>query len=428
MSLSTSRQPRASRPLVVTLAAVLLLSLSGAGAYALHATQGTQEIVIGAVAPQQGALAEEGAAAFRGVDLALAEFSTGFAGKSIRLLKAGTDGTPESALEQTKQLVELDDVDVVVGPLAGDEELRIKEYARSVPTTTFVSTSATQDLTLRNPVPNIFRFTPDNAQWQAGLGLYAYHDLGYRRIAVVAGDAAFAHAQVGGFMTEFCSAGGHVVYKLWVSTDVTDYVAVVAAIPADVEAVYLALDADQTDEFLTAYDAAGAPAPLIAGSETLDAAVLASTGTVRSRLIGVPSAAPIAPSSGDPAWQKFVGDHEQAFPGVGAPSLSTYLYYVATKATLLGLEQIDGDLRDGQERFREALSGLTFYTPTGPVRVDHNNQAIASSFVSVVDVTAEGALYQKIVRVVPNVNQTLGLPETKFLAQGQFGRDNPACP
>jgi branched-chain amino acid transport system substrate-binding protein len=40
----------------------------------------------------------------------------------------------------------------------------------------------------------------------------------------------------------------------------------------------------------------------------------------------------------------------------------------------------------------------------------------------------DGHLYNKVVKVVENVNQTLGMPEDQFMALGPVGRDNPSCP
>jgi branched-chain amino acid transport system substrate-binding protein len=425
MSSATGRTSRLPKSLVVAVAAVLLLSMTAVGAFALRSAEGAQEIVIGAMATGDDAAGQD---AFRGLDLAVAETGLTISGKSIRVIKVATDGTPDDALAKAKRLVEQDGVDVVIGPMSGAEGLRVKEYARSVPETTFISSSDAQDVTLRNPAPNVFRFSPDSAQWQAGLGAYAYNDLGYRYVAVVADDAAYPYAQVGGFMSEFCTAGGHVVQKLWVPVDVTDFAETVSQIPVDVDAIYLALDGADAVGFLTAYVNAGGTAQIIAGTTTIDPTLLASPGALRDRLVGIPSASPIAASADNPAWAEFVADYETAYPDAGQPSVSAFTYYTSTKAAMLALEQVGGDLGDGQARLMTALAGLTFYTPTGAVRLDHNRQAIADNFVTVVDVDSDGALYAKLVRVVPNVNQTLGLPETKFLAQGQFGRDNPSCP
>src|SRR5688572_19895993 len=107
MTSPSGRRTGLPRPLVVAATAVMILAVSGAGALALRSAQGAQEILIGAIAPQTGPLAAEGEDAFRGVDLALSEFDPQVAGKTVRVLKEGTDGTPTSALEKAKKLVEL---------------------------------------------------------------------------------------------------------------------------------------------------------------------------------------------------------------------------------------------------------------------------------------------------------------------------------
>ena len=48
---------------------------------------------------------------------------------------------------------------------------------------------------MRDPAPNFYRFSADGAQWQAGLGSYAYDVKKYRNIAVVADDYSYPTAR-----------------------------------------------------------------------------------------------------------------------------------------------------------------------------------------------------------------------------------------
>ncbi len=137
------------------------------------------------------------------------------AGRTVRLFLGCGDQTGETALSETRRLVEQLGVDVVIGPNYIGEGLAIKEYARSRPDVTFVATSPAQALTLQKPVPNLFRFSPDGAQIMAGLGTYAYRDLGWRRAVTIADDQSFDYTQVAGFVAEFCALGG-VVQQVWV--------------------------------------------------------------------------------------------------------------------------------------------------------------------------------------------------------------------
>ncbi len=120
-----------------------------------------------------------------------------FEGMEIQLLKEGSDATPAVALEKAKKLIEQDNVDILIGPLSGDEGLAVKDYAKTVPDKTFVNgSSAAQDTTMRDPAPNFFRFSTDGAQWQAGLGKEAFDKKGYKNVALVAEDYSFPYTQV----------------------------------------------------------------------------------------------------------------------------------------------------------------------------------------------------------------------------------------
>jgi branched-chain amino acid transport system substrate-binding protein len=263
----------------------------------------------------------------------------------------------------------------------------------------------------------------------AGLGTYAFEKKGYKNVATVAEDYSFPYTQVFGFMAEFCKAGGHVTSKSWVPIGNKDFSSVIAAIPADVDAVYVALGGADGVNFLTQYQQAGGTAPLIGGSITADQTVLSSQGKQKDAVLGMPSAGPIADSWDDPAWQEFVAAYKAAFPdGFPSPSLFAHGYYVNTVAVLKALDAINGDLSDNGVKLRETLATLAFDTPTGPVKLDANRNAIADMFVTEVAEGDDGTLYNKVVKVIEGVDQTLGQPVDEFLALGVANRDNPSCP
>src|SRR6266702_152376 len=111
----------------------------------------------------------------RGIELALKQHNYTAGGKKIELIKGSSDASPDSAVNAARTLVDQDGVQILIGPLSGDEGLAVKNYAKPQPQVTFINgTSAAQDTTLRDPAPNFFRFSTDGAQWMAGLGTYAY--------------------------------------------------------------------------------------------------------------------------------------------------------------------------------------------------------------------------------------------------------------
>ena len=76
-------------------------------------------------------------------------------------------------------------------------------------------------------------------------------------------------------------------------------------------------------------------------------------------------------------------------------------------------------MSDGGAKLRETLSSLVLDTPTGKVKLDKNRNAIADMFLTEVVEESDGTLYNKLVKVIPQVNQTLGIPEDEFLKLGK---------
>jgi branched-chain amino acid transport system substrate-binding protein len=388
-----------------------------------------ETIKIGVLATFEGPFTVLGEDGLRGVMVAVAEAGGKVAGKDIEIVRGSSDASPDSAVRAVRKLVEQDGVTVVIGPLSGDEGLAVKDYAKTQPGVTFINgTAGAQDITLRDPAPNFFRFSTDGAQWMAGLGTYAFNDKGYKSVAVVAEDYSFPYSQVFGFMAEYCKAGGKVPSKSWVPLGTKDYASVIAAIPDDVDAIYVALGGADAVNFLGQYQAAGGEAPLVGGSITVDQTVLTSEGKIRDVLIGTPSAGPIADTNDTPAWMAFVAAYKQQEGAFPSPSLFAHGYYVNMKAALTGLEAVGGDTSDGGAKLRAALAPLAFDTPTGKVSLDANRNAVADIFLTEVTEGPDGNLVNKLVKVVPQVNETLGIDPAEFLALGVASRDNPACP
>ena len=109
------------------------------------------------------------------------------------------------------------------------------------------------------------------------------------------------------------------------------------------------------------------------------------------------------------------------------PSLCATNYYDATQAALLALDKVKGDLGNGQKKFRAALTSLVLDAPNGQIKLDGNRQAIGTNFVTEAVKDKDGNLVSKVVKVVPNVSQTLGFKPAVFAKIGLPGRESPAC-
>jgi branched-chain amino acid transport system substrate-binding protein len=397
-------------------------------AFAMVPAHAQEVIKMGALATLEGAFTVLGQDGIRGVELALKEHNYMAGGKKIELVKGSSNGMPDSAVSATRKLVEQDKVQILIGPLSGSEGIAVKDYAKGQLQTTFLNgTSGAQETTLVNPAPNFFRFSTDGAQWSAGLGSHSFAK-GYKKVVVVAEDYAFPYSQVAGFMMEFCKAGGKVLDKHWVPIGTKDYSSVIAKLPADIDAVYVALGGSDAVNFLSQYEQNGGSKPLIGGTITVDQTVFGYKGKRRDSLVGTASSGPMADGTDTPEFKKFVADYKTAFKdGFPSPSLFAHGYYVNTKAALDALDAVKGDLSNNQAKLRQSLSTMTLKTPTGDVKLDANRNAVANIYLSEVAKAADGSLYNKVIKVVPNVNQTLGLSKAEFDKMGIGSRTNPEC-
>jgi branched-chain amino acid transport system substrate-binding protein len=412
---------------------VVAVTLAGLVAAAAGCAQDREdELRVGVLTTLEGPMTAIGHESLRGVRLALAEVDEQVAGKRVRLFTGPTNSTPNSVMNAARRLIEQDRVQIVVGPASGSEVLALVQFAKEYPGITFLNgTAAAPEATYREPAENFFRFNAEGVMWQAGLGRYVHDELGYRRVASLVADYSYGWAQMKGFSLEFCRAGGRIVERLWTPIGTTDFSSVIARIPRNVDALYVLLVGADATNFLTQYVEAGAPVPLIAGTNTVDQTVLATLTRPRLRelMIGVPSAGPVADDWPNEAYQRFVADYRRLNPdGLPAPAGASLGYYLNTKAMIRALEEVGGDLSENHAAFRRALSSTTVESPIGPVRLDENRQGNATIFVTRVAADGDGNLFNTFVRATENVTQTMGLDPAEFAALGVPGRETIQCP
>ncbi len=390
-----------------------------------------EPLKIGVLATLEGTYTVLGEDGVRGLRTALKQFDGKAGGREIELIIQSTDTTPDSAVRGARKLVEQDGVELIIGPLSGSEGIAIRDYCKTQPGVTFVNgASGAQETTLIDPCPHMFRYNMDGAQWSIGLGEYIYDEKGYRTIATVGEDYSFVYTQVFGLVTDFCQKGGQVTERLWVPLGTKDFGSIIAALPQDVDAIYLGLGGGDAVNFLNQYQQAGGSANLIGGTIMVDGTVLNSKGDAKNALIGTPSAGPQADTWDDPKWQAYVKAYQDAFPPdqrFPTPSLLATNYYNSTTAVLSCLNEVNGDLSDGQAAFRQCLATIELDAPNGKITLDGNRQAIGSNFVSEVVELPDGNLATKLVKIVENVNQTLGISQEAFTKIGLPSRETPEC-
>lgn len=399
------------------------------------------KLKVGVTATLEGTYTVLGEDGMRGYMLALEKHGGKAGGKEIETIVGSTDATPDSAVRAAKKLVEQDKVDVLISPLSGAEGIAIRDYSKTQPQITVINAaSGAVETTYGDPSagitpsPTFYRFNMDGAQWHAGLGDYIYNVKHYNKIATIAEDYAFTYTQVMGLTVEYCKAGGQITKRIWVPLGTKDFSSYIPELLSeDVDAIYLGLGGADAVNFLNQYQQAGGNAKLVGGSIMIDQTVLSSKGKAKEALIGTVSASGMADNDPSPAWQAFVKAYQQ-HPKTGyfknafnSPSLLAVNYYDATDAVFKALDQVNGDLSDGNKKFRNALQNMVLDAPNGRITLDENRQAIGTNFVTEVVKDENGNLISKVVKVVPNVQQRLGFSKAVYDKFIPPGRTNPPC-
>lgn len=407
------------------------IALLAAGWIAAPAIAQETPLKIGVLATLEGTYTALGEDGVRGVTTALTEAKNMAGGRDVEVITISTDGSPDSALRAARKLIEQDGVDIILGPLSGSEGIALRDYSKTQPGTTFINgISGAMETTYVDASDNFFRFNTDGAQWSTGLGNYVFNEKGYETVATIGEDYSFIYTQVFGFTTEYCAAGGDITERFWVPLGTKDFGSIIAALPDDVDAIYLGLGGGDAVNFLNQYQQAGGDANLIGGSIMVDGTVLNSEGSAKAALTGVPSSGMMADTWDGPRWTDFVSLYQNTFPESArfpSPSLFALGYYNASSAMLQCMATVDGDLSDGHVAFRDCLSNLTLEAPNGTITLDENRQAIGSNFVVEVREQSDGSLATEVVSIVNGVNQTLGIDALAFAEIGLPSRDNPVC-
>jgi ABC-type branched-subunit amino acid transport system substrate-binding protein len=409
----------------------------GIGAVALtsillsSAAWAQEKIKVGVTATLEGTYTVLGEDGIRGFKVAVNKYGPKAGGKELEFVIASTDATPDSAVRAVKKLIEQDHVQILISPLSGDEGIAVKNFSKSHPELTFINAaSGAQETTFPDPSPNFFRYNMDGAQWQAGLGDYAYNTKGYKRIATVGEDYSFVYTQVFGLILEFCAAGGQVTNRQWVPLGTKDFASTISALPEDVDAIYLGLGGADAVNFLNQYQQAGGKAHLMGGSIMVDQTVLSAKGDAKKAMIGTIAASGVADTWDNAGWQAFVKAYQDAFPPekrFPSPSLLAVNYYNSTAALYEALNKVNGDLSDSQSKLKAALASVVLDAPNGKISLDEDRQAIGTNFVTEVVDDGKGNLLSKVVKIVPDVHQTLGYPRDVFAKIGPPSRTNPEC-
>src|SRR2546427_511598 len=144
---------------------------------------------MGLLTVKTGPLATGGIQMEQGTIRFLKDRNYTLAGRKVELVVGDTGGNPAGTKTKTQELVERDNVDMILGPLAAFELLAISDYAAQAKMP-ILSLAAAEDMTQRKPNPYFVRSSGTSAQYLHPLADYAAKELKFKRVITIAGDDA----------------------------------------------------------------------------------------------------------------------------------------------------------------------------------------------------------------------------------------------
>ncbi len=372
---------------------------------------------IGLLTVKTGPLAQGGIQMEQGIVRFLKDRNYTLAGRKAELVVGDTGGNPAGTKTKTQELVERDNVDLIVGPLAAFELLAISDYTAQAKMP-ILSLAAAEDMTQRKPNPYFVRASATSAQTMHVLADYAAKELKYKRVMTLSEDFAFGHEQMGGFQRVFEDAGGRVVKKLWpplVTPDYTPYLAQISG----VEAVVQGFAGSNPLKFMKQYKDQGLKLPVLGGSTAGDEALMKSYG---DEAIGLVSASGYSSDVDTPSNKRLIEGMLKDYGNI--PGLYSAGLYINGMVAEAALEKTGGKTED-REAFIKALRSVSLTdTPRGPFHFDHFGNVIGNFYVRRCERKGD-KLVNVTLKTYKDVSQFWTYDEKWFLAQPVYSRDYP---
>jgi branched-chain amino acid transport system substrate-binding protein len=322
------------------------------------------------------------------------------AGRKIEMIKEDDEVNPQVGLQKIRKLVESDDVDIVVGPLAGNIAMAAVGYFTETPVP-WIPYGAVTELTHKR-LPYMFR--PSTSTWQtnAPMGKWLFEQ-GHKEVVLASSDYASGHDALENFKSTFVPAGGKVLKEVYAPLGTNDYAAYLADLKAtNAAALYCFFAGTDAVRFVNQFGELGLKGNmLLTGSGyTFDADALPAQGR---NALGALSGLHYAESLDTPVNKKFLADYQAAF-NQPASVYSDY-GYVAARVIGEALDKTEGDT--DKDKLAAAMINVKFDAPRGPFEFDPINHNVVQNFYVRQVAEENGKMINKVITTIPGVRDPI---------------------
>jgi branched-chain amino acid transport system substrate-binding protein len=349
---------------------VLCFLASPAGpAFAAGGEKGSLKIAL--LFPFTGLGADHGKPAEEGVRMRLEEAGWQVAGKKLEFLSSDEDVMdPSVTLSRVKKLVESDKIDILIGPLFGSSQQAVAPYLTQNGVTVMGVHNGAWELGVAG---NFFVWPSCDYSMALPLGDYAYKDLGYRKLSIIAPDYIFGHSLLGGPADLFKKLGGQVIQEQWVPLGTKDLLPYITSLNKEADALMIWLVPEDMGNFLKHYESMKVNKPVLM-IHFMRHEMLQEIGPI---IEGKHSIVDYTWRLQTPENQAFVKNFEKIY-GRHPDSTNANAYAVAS-AVLKALETNGGNA--SLSAMKEALLKVRFGTPIGEASFAPSGFAVCNRFV-----------------------------------------------
>ena len=380
-----------------------------------------EPIKIGMTSTISGAFAQNGKDMVDGTTLALEELGYQMAGRKVQLLVEDDESIPGTVLTKIRKLVELNEVDMLVGTGLSAATFAVVPYVESQKMIWLTPVIATDDLSQRRRSPWVARCGWTHSGPMHALADYAYNVLGYRKIAMISMDYIFGWESAGGFQRVFEELGGKVVQKLWCPISTQDFSPYLGQINKDVDAVWSIMAGRLSLVLMRQYQEYGmrGKIPLIGQGTLTDEGILPSAG---DEALGVITGLHYSSAIDNPVNKAFVKKYRAKFGKV--PSYYSETSYVGIGVVNQAVTSLKGDVSNRQKVMQAIRSVSLKDAPRGPVQMDSYGSPIENMYIRKVE-RVGGELQNTVIYTYPNVSQFWKYKPEEYLKQPVYSRDYP---
>ena len=352
------------KKLFLTAAAASLLAVTGASA----------QTKVGVLLPYSGTYAALGNEITLGFNMALEE--AGRTGE-FELVKEDTEAKPPVGLAKARKLVLEDEVDVIMGLVSSGVLGAVRDFVDGAEVPLIVANAGNDEATGEACSPYITRVSFSNGQVSRPMGEWLAEQ-GVKTAYTLAPDYAAGHQMVDAFSQKFTEGGGEVVGGEFTpfgqTSDFGPYLT--NAKSSGAEALFVFYAGGEAISFVKQYGSFDLKEdlPLYGSGFVTSPLYVAAEGDAA---VGVIASLHYVPTVDNELNTKFVETYKAAQDK--APSEFTIQGYDAAKALMAAIDSGASD----RASIAEALRGLTFDSPRGPVEIDAaTNNIVQDVYIS----------------------------------------------